>query len=557
MAISLDLIYQTVKNSGVSSFSFLARKLNVSREQNRSLSRALNHLVERHDIFLTYDQEYFVPQFLGELEGVYSSGSNRGYGFVKAEEKNVFVLNRDSGNALNGDMVKVRYFKDVRNVSQNKQTQLYQGYILEVVKRNKEFFVGQVILENDFLSIKPLDSKIRGPFRFVKKPLVSLNDQIKVKVLEVNPREVLIELVRIIGKADDVAIDILSAIEDANVPYRFSTAARHQSQKLPTHVLEKDLEGRLDLREKLIVTIDGDDTKDFDDAIWVSKTKEGTFWLGVYIADVAYYVPENTPLDHDAFERGTSVYLVDRVIPMLPFELSNGICSLNPDVDRLVLAIEMEIDHRGETLKYQICPAVIKSKKRLTYQAVNNYYRGEEKLHEPELEKMLDQALELASVIRRKKESEGYIDFEIEESKIIVNELGKTVDIVARERDKSEMLIEDFMVRANEMIAQHVSKLEMPFIYRVHSKPDLEKLTNLENVVRVLELDVKIPRHAIPAEFALAIRQIKALRFDDFMKVMMLRTMAKAVYSAQNIGHFGLASTYYTHFTSRSGATPT
>ena len=272
--------------------------------------------------------------------------------------------------------------------------------------------------------------------------------------------------------------------------------------------------------------------------------------LGVHIADVSHYVKEGSHLDDEAKMRGTSVYLVDRVIPMLPEELSNGICSLNPAVDRLVISATMEINPRGETVKYEIYPAVINSKYRLTYQEVNKFYHGHHQIDDEKLVKMLREGLELSKIIRKYKEREGYIDFEITESKIIVDELNKPIEIIARERGESEILIEDFMVRANETVAHHVANAKLPFIYRVHDKPDLERLVTLESVVKILGLDVKIPRHAIPREFALAINQIKDLRFDDFMKVMMLRTMAKAVYSPTNIGHFGLASKFYTHFTS-------
>ncbi len=508
------------------------------------LTSILKDLVKEHELFITTDYDYYIPDFLGKIVNPLSLNS-KGFGFVELDnQKSIFILNKNINGALNGDDVEVKYFQDVNYPDK------LQGIITNVVKRNKLFFVGTIMQMKDTFSIKPLDKRIKGPFQLTSQQPITVDDQVKVQITKVTPFYIFCEVIKVLGKSDDVAMDVLSAIEDANIPYEFNHATMLEANKLPQFVEPSLLVNRRDLRSKLIVTIDGDDTKDFDDAVEVTKLANGNYLLGVHIADVSYYVKESSSLDQEAKMRGTSVYLVDRVIPMLPQELSNGICSLNPNVDRLTLSAEMEINAKGETVKYDIYPSVINSKNRLTYQEVNKYYHQQHQFGDKDLEKMLNEALDLSKIIRQYKEREGYIDFEITESKIIVDEFNKPIEIIAREHGESEKLIEDFMVRANETVAHHVANAKLPFIYRVHDKPDLERLVNLEGVIKVLGLDVKIPRHAIPKEFALTINQIKALRFDDFMKVMMLRTMAKAVYSPNNIGHFGLASKFYTHFTS-------
>lgn len=545
MHLDKQKIKDIIKQTTVCSFQSLARKLYLKREDNTKLTKILKEMINDHEIFTTPEYDYYVPKMIGKTINLLSLNS-KGFGFVELDDKNsIFILSKNLNGALNGDEVEVQYFEDI------KYPEKLQGIITRVVKRNKIFFVGTIFENNHRFSIRPLDNRIRGLFKLTSKIPLQIDDQVKAKITHVIGPFIYCQVVKVLGKSDDVAMDILSAIEDANVPYEFSHEALLEAKKIPQSVDLKTLfEQRHDLRSQLIVTIDGDDTKDFDDAISITKMENGNFILSVHIADVTYYVKEDSYLDHDAKSRGTSVYLVDRVIPMLPTELSNGICSLNPHVDRLTITAQMEINNRGETVKYEIYPSIINSKYRLTYQDVNKYYHDQHSFHDEKLHKMLDDSLELSRIIRKFKQREGYIDFEIVESKIIVDEFNRPIKIIARERGESEMMIEDFMVRANETVAHHVANKKFPFIYRVHDKPDLERLTTLESVVKVLGLEIKMPRHAIPREFANAINQIKQFRFDDFMKVMMLRTMAKAVYSPQNIGHFGLASDFYTHFTS-------
>jgi len=536
-------VLKRILSQGQATFPELARKMKVPRNKNRDFSQFLFTLARQKKIFTTANREYFIPKFLGEVEGTIRL-NQRGFGFMDLEDgTSIFITANNINSAMDEDTVIVQTFKDP-----SKEDGM-QGFVVKIVKRAREKFVGSIKKFGDKFGILPLDPRIRGKFRFIDESQLEEGQEVVVKIIEHGPTPK-IELDMIIGMQGDASIDILSSIYDAGIPFEFDPRTVKEAEQIPPTIDNEDKSGRKDITERLIVTIDGDDTKDFDDAVAVKKLDNGNYLLEVHIADVTHYVKEGTALDDEAKIRGTSVYLADRVIPMLPEALSNGICSLNPHVDRFVLSCEMEIDKQGNTVKYEIYPGIINSSHRLTYQEVNKFYKGEKTFEDKELEKMLSDAKELSDIIRKFKIKEGYIDFEIEESKIIVDDMGKTTDIVVRDRDFSEMLIEDFMVRANETVAYHAFSKELPFIYRVHDKPEAQRLVNLQNVVDVLGIDTRIPQTDNPKDFAIAIEELKKSRFDDFIKIMMLRTMAKAIYSPENIGHFGLASQHYSHFTS-------
>ena len=540
----LDLLKQ-----GPLEWRDLVRKMKVRRDENKQFSAWLRKLTDSGVIFLNYRKEYYVPHFDGEVKGEIRLNT-KGFGFidieseVEGEEKTSYFIPANSVNtAMDGDEVRIKYFED-----KNKPG-MFQGVVVEILLRKRSTFVGRVVQNGKFIDIKPFDARLNGRFSFVNYEGFKVGDEIKVEIVEYGFRHK-IKMIKNLGNKDDVSVDILIAIEDAGIKSEFSADTLDEANHIPDHVTEEEMLGREDLRDRLIVTIDGDDTKDFDDAIEVRKLDNGNYLLGVHIADVSHYVKEGNPLDDEAKLRGTSVYLADRVIPMLPEKLSNGICSLNPHVDRLTLSAEMEIDKDGNNVNYRIFPSVINSKHRLTYKEVNNFFRDKHSWEDDNLNAMITHALELSKVIRDYKNEEGYIDFEIEEAKLIIDEQGKTSDIVTRERLESEILIEDFMVRANETVAHHAFKNELAFVYRIHDKPDADKITGLNNVMKVLGIDAHVLFDPEPKQFANVVNKIKESRFDDFMKIMMLRTMAKAEYSADNIGHFGLASKEYTHFTS-------
>ena len=539
---NLDKLLEIIGNRKLT-FIELAKKMKVRIKNNKDFSRFLNKLEDEGVLFKTNDRKFYAPKLIKEDQGVIQVNP-KGFAFVDAEEDSYFIPPFKRSNAMSGDVVKVKVFEDPT------RDDAFIGVVIDVIERNRTEFVGRISKNKFGLTIIPFNPTIRGIFIFNKNQTPNIDDEVKVKITEFKGNKLYLDVVKVLGHKDDVSIDIQIAIEDSNLPYEFGEKTVSEARTMPENVDNEDISDREDLRNELIVTIDGDDTKDFDDAIIVKKLDNGNYYLGVHIADVTHYVKEGTALDEEAKIRGNSVYLADRVLPMLPESLSNGICSLNPNVDRLTVSAGMEINSNGKTVNHKIFPSIINSKYRLTYKEVNQFFDGEKSFDNPELEQMLRDALELSHIIRKFKSNEGYVNLEIEESKIIIDEEGKTKDIVPRQRGESEMLIEDFMVRANECVAEHVSSEKLPFIYRVHDKPDSDRIVNLTKVMEILDIPVKIDDEQDPKSFARVVEEIKKSRYDDYIKVMMLRTMAKAVYSDNNIGHFGLASEHYSHFTS-------
>ncbi len=525
------------------SFIQLARVAHVPRNKNKEFSTFLFSLIKSGELFTSANREYFVPKIDASIEGIIRVNV-KGFGFVdRDEDSSIFISSQNTKGAMDGDVVALDIFKDAM------KEDAYQGIVKKIVTRTKTQFVGNLKEENGGFTITAHDQRIRGSIDVENSDELIDGHIAKVEFIRFEGKR-LVKLIKIIGSQNDMSIDILSAIEDADIPHIFEEATLLEARKIPETIADEDKTGRTDLTDKLIFTIDGDDTKDFDDAIDISLKENGNYVLSVHIADVTHYVKEGAAIDLEAKKRGTSVYLADRVVPMLPESLSNGICSLNPNVDRFTLTCEMEIDSNGNTVEYKLYPSIINSKHRLTYKEVNDFYSGEKNFDSKELEDSLMLSKKLTKIIRSYKLKEGYIDFEIDESKIVIGKDGKTEKIVLRNRGESEMMIEDFMVRANETVAFNAFSKELPFIYRVHDKPETERLMLLQDVIDVLGLDVKIDLSKDPRKFAASIERLKEKKFDDYIKIMMLRTMAKAVYSSNNIGHFGLASETYTHFTS-------
>ncbi|MCK5807034.1 MAG: ribonuclease R [Mycoplasmataceae bacterium] len=536
-----DYLYKILNERGQVEFRELAKKMKVPIKQNREFSKFLFSLIKTGDLFQTNTRRYFIPNYKGESVGIIRL-TPRGFGFIDInEDESIFIPASNVNGAMDGDEVVAKYFEDLKDKSK------LQGMIVEVKTRNVSTFVGTVKKFGDSFGIEPFNTKIRGIFRFEDTKDLKVNQEVKVKIVKFG-RTITIKTLKILGQHGDASIDIQVAIEDANVMSEFHDETLIESRAIPDTIGEITSD-RVDLRKDMIFTIDGDDTKDFDDAISIERAGDDII-LSVHIADVTNYVLEGKPIDREAKARGTSIYLVDRVIPMLPKTLSNGICSLNPNVDRFTITAKMTIDKHGVNKGFEIFPSVINSKHRLTYKEVNNFYEGSDIWSDANLTKSLNLSFELSKIIRKFKLAEGYIDFEIEEAKIIVDDQGKTIDIKSRDRSYSEILIEDFMVRANESVAQFISDKKLPFIYRIHGKPESEKIIALENVVKLLGINAKLKQNPTPLEFANSVKIIKENRFDDFMKIMMLRTMTKAEYSKDNIGHFGLASKFYSHFTS-------
>jgi len=473
----------------------------------------------------------------------------KGFGFVvvEGEEKDYYISKNNINGGINGDTVVISVIDDqkheavVRSINERNLNNLIVGEFY--TKDNKHFIDVDDDKLNIMIEIDEEDTKGAVPGH---KVVVKIDGNINKTNYYKG------KIVRILGHKDDPGVDILSIAAKYNINDIFPDEVLKELETIPTEVKPEDIKNRKDLRDQIIFTIDGDDTKDIDDAISIEKLENGNYLLGVHIADVSYYVKENTALGKEAYARGTSSYLADRVIPMLPHQLSNGICSLNPNVDRLAISCIMEIDQNGNTITNEIFESVIKSRIQMTYKKVNKVI--EENIIPEGYEEYADKLKlmhELAKIIRKNKINRGYIDFDTEEAKIIVDENGKAIDIQKRERGEGEKLIEDFMIAANEAVATTITYMTLPFIYRVHGIPEEEKLQNFLKFVGVLGYKVNANlRKITPQTIQGILNQLKDKPEYQILSTMLLRCMKKAVYDPTNIGHFGLASKCYTHFTS-------
>ena len=475
-------------------------------------------------------------------------GNKKGFGFVDIEgDEDVFIPPTCMNGAIHGDQVIVE-------ITSKKGLDL-EGRIVKVLDRKLHQIVGEFYYKGGVGHIEPDDKKINIRIDIEQNKTMGAMNGHKVLVRLIgkkNQGNYQGEVIKVLGHKNDPGVDILSIVNKYEINDVFSDEVMEAVEKLPLEVTEEEYQGRRDLRDKVIFTIDGDDAKDLDDAVSIDLLENGHYLLGVHIADVSHYVKENGVIDQEAYERGTSVYLADRVIPMLPHKLSNGICSLNGGVDRLTMSCDMEIDEQGNVVDYDIYESVINSKKRMTYKAVNNIL--EKNIVEPGYEPFVDDLKKmetLAHILRKNKERRGYIAFDIDEAKIIVNEKGEAIDVKVRERGTGEKLIEDFMIAANETVATHIYYMELPFIYRIHGKPNEEKIESFMQFLKTLGITVPYNKNNItPKEMQKVLDHLKDNKLFHLLSSLLLRSMQKAVYDKNNIGHFGLASKCYTHFTS-------
>lgn len=512
-----------------------------------NLMKELNELEDTLVIYKTNKNNYMLFHNshlkLGKM-----LANKKGFGFVDIEgDEDVYVSASHMNGAIHGDQVVVEII--------SKKGYDLEGRIVKIVSRDLKQMVGEYYTENGKGYIRLDDPKIKLFLEIDKELSLGAMDghKVLVKVLnKLKDNHYKAKIIKILGHKNDPGVDILSIVSKYGINDVFPDTVIEELGNIPSSVSDREIVGRKDLRRENIFTIDGADTKDIDDAISIKKLKNNHYELGVHIADVSYYVKEGSHLDEEAMDRGTSVYLADRVIPMLPHKLSNGICSLNPGVDRLAISCMMEIDENGNIVDYDIFESVICSKKQMTYKNVNlileknSIAEGYEDFVDD-----LKQMEELAKILRIHKEKRGYIDFLINESKIIVNEEGEAIDIVLRERGIGENLIEDFMIAANETIATHIYFMELPFIYRIHGAPDQEKIQNFLSFIKSLGYSINVNvKDVNPKSMQEILEQLKDKKEFHILSSLLLRSMQKAIYDKTNIGHFGLASKYYTHFTS-------
>jgi len=522
-------------------------------DEYKELVKALVTLEEKGLVVRTRSNRYGLPEKMNLIKGKVSAHA-KGFAFVLPEDSSlddVFIPPSELNTAMNGDTVLVRLSTETGGTKK-------EGAIIRIIERNIQKIVGTYTETKNFGFVIPDDKKITNDIFIPKHAKNGAVEGHKVVVRLTSYPEGRMsaegEVIEILGHKNDPGIDILSIIHKHGLPGDFPAEAMEQAGNTPDTIDEKDLEGRRDLRDQTIVTIDGADAKDLDDAVTVTKLKNGHYKLGVHIADVSHYVTEGSPIDQEAYERGTSVYLVDRVIPMIPHRLSNGICSLNPKVDRLTLSCEMLINPQGQVVEHEIFQSVIKTTERMTYSDVNKILVDDDEELKQKYEAlvpMFKDMEDLAAILRGKRMERGAVDFDFKEAKVLVDEEGKAKDVVLRERSTAEKLIEEFMLVANETVAEHFHWMNVPFIYRIHEDPDQEKLQRFLEFVTTFGYVVKGTAGSIhPKALQSVLEEVRDRPEEAVISTVMLRSMKQAKYDPQSLGHFGLSTEFYTHFTS-------
>lgn len=509
-------------------------------------------LEQNGEIIKTRFETYGLPEKMGLVAGRFQLTS-KGFGFVipdnKGERPDVFIPPRALNGAMNNDRVLAR----VNNDTHGKKP---EGEILRIITHANNKVVGIFHQTGDFAFVTPDDKRIGQDVYVMRRDFNNAKDGQKV-VVEITEwpqehRKAEGRVTEILGNIGDVGLEILSIIKQNDLPLEFPEEVLAASRKVPKSIKKTELADRRDLRERTVVTVDGEDAKDLDDAVYVQQISAHEFLLGVYIADVSYYVTEDSILDKEARERGTSVYLVDRVLPMLPERLSNGICSLNAGEDRLAMACEMHIDRQGTVLNYEIFPAVINVRHRLSYNIVRDMLAGDKELctKYADIVPMVGKMDELRQILHDKRARRGAVDFDLPEQKVILDEKLHPIEIVQRIHGNAESIIEEFMLAANETVAQHMFNQHWPFIYRVHEIPAEEKMQDLAKLLANFNVKFKVSEETQPKEIQQAVRAVAGRPEERLITTVALRSMKQAVYQTENVGHFGLAAKYYTHFTS-------
>lgn len=531
-------------------FKDLVTLMQVPKGAKHELKELLDRLIKRGVIIQDVQGRYRLPGDDVKL-GTFS-GTQKGFGFVilEGEEEDIFIPADATKGALHGDKVMI-------TIKEEQTGKRKEGYVINIVERGKTEVVGTFEKSKNFGFVVP-DSQKFSKDIFIPKEFTKgavSGHKVVVKITNygdtgTNPEG---RVVEILGHVNDPGVDIMSVIRAYDIPVEFPEEVIRSLDKVPEEIDPAEIGNRLDIRDVQTVTIDGEDAKDLDDAISISK--EGDIYhLGVHIADVTHYVREGTPLDKEALKRGTSVYLVDRVIPMLPHKLSNGICSLNPGVDRLALSCFMDIDSKGSVLGHKIAETVIRSDRRMTYTNVAKIVEGQDEEIIKEYEDLLPMFMlmqELAMVLRERRHRRGSINFDFPESKIIVDKKGKPLEIKPYERNKATKIIEEFMLIANETIAEDFFWQEIPFVYRTHDTPDDEKIKKLAIFINNFGYSIKIGQEDIhPKELQKLLIKIEDTPEEALISRLTLRSMKQAKYTVNNTGHFGLSAKYYCHFTS-------
>lgn len=556
----------------------LASILSVPKAEYSNFLEVLYSLEKEYKIQKNRKSKYSIV-----AEGKYLTGiirlNEKGFGFVKIEgiKNEVYIAKNNTKGALNGDKVLIEKLDNTKQDNNHEE-----GKIIKILSREKDSVVGIFTKSQNYGFVVPDDKKFGTDIYISKKNMgkARTNSKVLVQITKYPEKGKNAEgkIIEVLGNINEAGVDMLSLIKEYNLPYEFPQKVIEEAKQIKEEISKKDIPNRLDLRKEEIFTIDGEDAKDLDDAVEVKKLENGNYILGVHIADVSYYVQEKSFLDKEAILRGTSIYMLDRVIPMLPRELSNGICSLNEGKDRLTLSVIIEINKEGQVVSSDIKKSIINVTRRMNYSDVAillKYANKEEKIEEEEdiktakekikiLEKELEvvkkykqyiehfkRMEELALILKARREKQGSLNLDLPETKIVLDENGFAIDVKKYEMSFANEIIEQFMLTANEVVAQHFYWLEAPFIYRVHEEPDEEKVEELNKFLYNFGYKIKKSKDNIhPKAFAEVLKDIEGKEEERVISTLILRTLKVARYESQNKGHFGIASNYYCHFTS-------
>ncbi|CCQ95219.1 Ribonuclease R [[Clostridium] ultunense Esp] len=529
----------------------LATQFGLEGKEINAFYKVLEEMEKEGVIIKTRNDRYGLIHrmnlVVGRLEG-----NEKGFGFLVPDDKekeDIFIPAEEMNGAIHGDRVVVRI------ISKGTVDRKDEGEVIRILERANETLVGTYESSKNFGFVIPDDSRIAYDV-FIPKDHANgakTNQKVVVEITRWpekrrNPEGKIID---ILGYVGEKGVDILSIIKQYKLPEEFPEKVEEQAKRIEQTVKEEDIKNRVDLKDLNTFTIDGADAKDLDDAVSIEKVGEN-YRLGVHIADVSHYVPERSPLDKEAYKRGNSVYLVDRVIPMLPKELSNGICSLNPNVDRLTLSIFMEIDRNGNVVDHEIVEGVIRSKARLVYDDVSDLLENDNYKAFDKLDKIVEDLKlmeELSHILYERREGRGSIDFDFPEARIILDEEGVPVDIVKEDRRIANRMIEEFMLVCNETIAEYMYWSEVPFLYRVHEEPDMEKINSFNKFVHNFGYMIKGTQEVHPKELQRLTKEVKGKKEETLINTLLLRSLKKARYSSEPDIHFGLAAKYYSHYT--------